>query len=175
MSYIYTTGICELKGIDNQNLIEVVRYIAEKEKYICAGNIMYKKLYHEVFKPQVIEIFRQNNINSFPSRNQFKRLFCSHSGKIPKNAAVYLWVIYDKLISYNERIDINISGYEYVHYTRFVANLIRQEFDLIIINQTINDKPLTPVEFEEFSTASRYLDEVDFHINRTIEQIFNNE
>lgn len=68
MSYIYTTGICELKGIDNKNLIEVIRYIAEKENYICAGNIMYKRLYHEVFKPQVIEIFRQKNINSFPSR-----------------------------------------------------------------------------------------------------------
>lgn len=175
MSYIYTTGICELKGIDNKNLIAVICYIAEKENYICAGNIMYKKLYYEVFRSQVIEIFRQNNINSFPSRIQFKRLFCSHSGKIPKNAAVYLWVIYAKLISYHERIDINISGYEHVHYTRFVANLIRKEFDFIIVNQTINGKPLTPIEFNEFSTASQYLDEVDFRVNRTTEQIINNE
>lgn len=174
MSYIYTTGICELKGVENKNLIEVIRYIAEKENYICAGNIMYKKLYHEVFKPKVIEIFQNNNINSFPSRIQFKKLFCSYNGKIPKNAAVYLWVIYDKLISYNEKIDINISGYEHVHYTRFVANLIRDEFDFIIAHQIINGKPLTPIEFNEFNTASQYLDQIDFHINRTTEQIFNN-
>ena len=37
--------IKSIRGKDNKNIIEVLRYIATKEKYIICGNIQYRKLY----------------------------------------------------------------------------------------------------------------------------------
>lgn len=127
-----------MKNKENKNIIRVLKYIAEKEKFISGGEIEYRKLYYFFLRKRFLETAKKNKVKNFTvSIRQYKRLRVYRSGQFPINAAVYLLTLYEIMYDYKKKADIGKEEKD-ISYTTYMVNELKVEIQNIIIMRMVN-------------------------------------
>ncbi|MGN0447663.1 MAG: hypothetical protein ACI4GC_03840, partial [Acutalibacteraceae bacterium] len=137
ISYLSTFLVYIQKNKENKNIIRVLKYIAEKEKFISGGEIEYRKLYYFFLRKRFLETAKKNKVKNFTvSIRQYKRLRVYRSGQFPINAAVYLLTLYEIMYDYKKKADIGKEEKD-ISYTTYMVNELKVEIQNIIM-QMVN-------------------------------------
>ena len=164
--------IKSIRGKDNKNIIEVLRYIATKEKYIICGNIQYRKLYYNVLKKAFIATAQQKGLNkSAVSMNQYKHLRKYKRGKFSINIAIYLLALYRIMLSYDVHTDLTPKEDD-ISYTTYILNELKNEI-LFIVNNSGNEY-IDEERAEIYSQISQELFDLDQETGNNKNKIYNN-
>lgn len=124
----------QLRGKENKRMIDVLRYIAEREGYISEGNIQYRKMYFEKLRDRFIQTAHSYGLTAKNiSNKQYKRLRKYGHGVFPIHICVYLKTLYEIMLEYRQEADIEpkING---ITYTEFIIDYLRQQIIFIANN-----------------------------------------
>lgn len=164
MAVVYLHKIKGLKKYENKGVNTILFNIAFSHGLIKNNEIMYRKLYYGVIEP-----WFKINCNHNMSYKQYSKLRKNYNGKIPKNAACYLFEFYKIMLSLDpppilERQN-NINTYsDYALY--FEKNKI-EEAIIILGEANIAFGDIIENEFGIFLTSLIDLDERISHVNET--------
>lgn len=125
--------IKQVKGKENERLIEVLRYIAKKEGYMSCGNVQFRRLYYvflkDKFKLAAEKYFSDRDVDI--SYRQYKRLRKYVRGKFSINTAVYLVALYDIMLEYRKKTDF-VPCINDITYTEYIVDILIKHIKIII-------------------------------------------
>ena len=162
----------QLRGKENKRMMDVLRYIAEREGYISEGNIQYRKMYFKGLRDRFIQTARCYGLTAKDiSNKQYKRLRKYGRGMFSIHICIYLKTLYEIMLEYHQKAEIGpqIDG---LTYTEFMLNYLRQQIFFIVNN------PQNPNTINQAIFVAIYNDIINLDNNCCIKQnqyeIYNN-
>ena len=135
--FIYAR-IKELRGKENENLKQVLKYIAENKNYMSGNEVQYKKMYKD-FLVYKFNITAQNPIFEGRmikiSHTQYNQLRTNRGGYFSINTAVYLLTLYNVMLDIykeNSKKPNLTPYYENATYIEYVIDRLLNQIEIVI-------------------------------------------
>lgn len=167
--------IKQLRGKQNENMIKVIRYIAEEEGYMKCKNVQFRKLYCFFLKPkfeQAAAKFALNR-NMTVSYRQYKKLMVDYKGRFPINIDIYLIALYDIMLGYQKKATLTPRIND-MSYTQYMIGLLREQLAILTNPQNVASDYITLVDLAILRAVNGRLPEVDVHSEASQLKIYNN-
>ena len=161
--------IKEIKDKENKSIVQVLKYIAEKEGYMSGKDIQYKKLYYFFLRDKFLKTAKKCGVNDFTvSIKQYKRLRIYRKGKFSIHIAVYLLTLYEIMYNYKKKASIG-NVVNDISYTTYIVNDLKNEIHRILMTGGVS--PILQQIFQQI--YSEFID-LDNKTGRRNNRIYNN-